>query len=96
MGVFGREKYEERAAWEVCTYSYDVHGDEVTGTVYLLSDGRFAWTPRGSIAVLDLRQLREDAKYSRHGVRIPGPSLTLDDIADGLSSLVGVYETRAH
>ncbi len=83
MTFFGREKHIERAAWEVCEYGSLVHGDEVTGKVYLLSDGSFAFTPRGSTAILDLEEL----------VVASGPNAlpSLGGVSEGLKELLARY-----
>jgi hypothetical protein len=80
MTFFGREKYIERAAWKVCEYGSLIHGDEVSGKVYLLSDGSFAFTPRGFTAILDLEEV----------VLASGSSVlpSLGGISEGLKELL--------
>lgn len=56
MTLFGREKHIERATWKVCEYGYQMHGDDVDGKVFLLSDGALAFTPRGFTPSSTLRK----------------------------------------
>lgn len=83
MTFFGREKYIERAAWGVCGYRYEMHGEEVGGKVHLLSDGAFTFSPRGMLAILDLDEV----------VAAPRRNVfpTLGAISNGLRELLVRY-----
>lgn len=85
--LFGGFKSTQVAGVQVCTFAYAMHGDDATGTIYLLKDGRFVSQARGA-GVMDLSEAAEATKYSRQGFKIGGATgRNLRDIAEGLQEL---------